>query len=157
MAPPKKVYDQNYIHSMITITENDCWEWNGSRDKDGYGQTNSRLGTDARAHRLSFKLFKGPITCDVVRHTCDNSPCCNPDHLLQGSWADNLEDAIKRGRVDPKANSDHANSFQRIPDEVRKAVVELSNKGERRVRIAETFKISVQSIANIIHEQTQPN
>ncbi|MEU9611929.1 HNH endonuclease [Streptomyces sp. NPDC048209] len=35
---------------------------------------------------------------EVARHRCDNRPCCNPDHLEWGSQADNVHDAMERGR-----------------------------------------------------------
>ena len=36
---------------------------------------------------------------EVVRHACDNPPCCNPLHLLGGTHADNVADKVRRGRV----------------------------------------------------------
>lgn len=51
-------------------------------------------------HRLSFFIHKGPIPSDkVVRHTCDNKICCNPDHLILGSNYDNSKDAVIRNRI----------------------------------------------------------
>ena len=34
----------------------------------------------------------------VVRHTCDNPRCINPEHLLGGTKADNNRDRAERGR-----------------------------------------------------------
>ena len=34
----------------------------------------------------------------VVRHTCDNPRCINPEHLLIGTSADNNKDRSERGR-----------------------------------------------------------
>ena len=34
----------------------------------------------------------------VVRHTCDNPRCINPEHLIGGTLADNNRDRAERGR-----------------------------------------------------------
>lgn len=55
-----------------------------------------------RLHRLVFaeKLGKSidEIAGVVVRHTCDNPRCINPDHLIAGTFADNNRDRAERGR-----------------------------------------------------------
>lgn len=44
--------------------------------------------------RLSLDCLRGV----VVRHTCDNTRCINPDHLIPGTRADNNRDRAERGR-----------------------------------------------------------
>lgn len=75
-----------------------CWEWQKSKNKNGYGQI--RLGkTMVRTHRLSYQLFKGPIPVKMhVCHSCDNPSCINPDHLWVGTQKDNMKDMVNKGR-----------------------------------------------------------
>lgn len=82
-----------------TVTDNGCWAWNGPPDPGtGYGQMRFR-GKKLSSHRVSYEIFKGFIPLDfVVRHDCDNRICINPDHLSIGTAADNVHDAVSRGR-----------------------------------------------------------
>lgn len=79
----------------------DCWEWKGARTACGHGKF-SHAGQTRRtvsAHRFSYQMFVGPIPEGlVVRHRCDNPPCCNPQHLQLGTQADNVADITARGR-----------------------------------------------------------
>jgi len=34
----------------------------------------------------------------IIRHSCDNVVCVNPDHLLSGTPNDNIQDSVKRNR-----------------------------------------------------------
>ncbi len=69
----------------------DCWEWLGSHDKDGYGIFHPSAGPTKwhRAHRVACFLGNGEagrVTC----HLCNNPPCCNPKHLVAGTvWLNN--------------------------------------------------------------------
>jgi len=75
-----------------------CWNWTAHKDKDGYGRFRID-GKIHRAHRVSYELYKGEITKGlVVRHSCDNTSCVNPDHLEVGTVQDNTDDMMKRGR-----------------------------------------------------------
>ncbi|PZF83226.1 HNH endonuclease [Jiangella anatolica] len=77
----------------------DCWEWIGSRDKNGYGRFFFE-GLQRRATHASLIMFKGERVADglCARHACDNPPCVNPAHLLVGTRKQNTADAVGRRR-----------------------------------------------------------
>lgn len=80
----------------------DCWGWLAAKLKDGYGQIGeTKTGATYQAHRLSWVLANGKQIDDnmIVRHTCDNPSCVNPNHLILGTLRDNRIDAVKKNRV----------------------------------------------------------
>lgn len=101
--------DRGY-HVTMDITErfwskvnragaDDCWEWNAGRDWDGYGIF-SLNGGKIKAHRMSWQLVhdSSVLPWVIVRHRCDNPPCCNPAHLVLGTHLDNTADKMAKGR-----------------------------------------------------------
>ncbi len=75
-----------------------CWPWLGGKHEDGYGVLRYK-GKKHKAHRLLYLYFIQELTTDiVVRHTCDNTACCNPLHLMPGTQADNIADMMQRNR-----------------------------------------------------------
>ena len=81
-----------------------CSEWIGCRNTDGYGVISEAIGgkqKQYRTHRLAYALSRGvPIARldGVVMHSCDNPPCCTPEHLSLGTSADNTADRHRKGR-----------------------------------------------------------
>jgi hypothetical protein len=115
-----------------------CWEWQGARDERGYGIFTID-GKNRRAHRVAYRLTHGSLADDlVVRHTCDNPPCVNPEHLIGGTQLDNITDRNERGRT---AKGERA-GFRRHPERY------PSRKGERNGRAKIT-----QSLADEIRER----
>lgn len=50
-------------------------------------------------HRIAYELTFGPIPDGLlIRHTCDNTRCCNPRHMLTGTHDDNMRDMAERRR-----------------------------------------------------------
>ena len=73
----------------------DCWIWTGSLSQ-GYGQTYWNGCMGPRAHRVSYEVFKGPITAGAqVQHKCDRKDCINPRHLKLGDHASNRADIFR--------------------------------------------------------------
>lgn len=81
----------------------DCLIWTGATNKPGgYGQIRlgGKLRVIVRVHRLAYELTFGAIPDGlIVRHTCDNTLCCEPGHLELGTQTDNMRDMIERGRA----------------------------------------------------------
>lgn len=106
-GPREKLSDRNddaeYLARMnarCIVTEKGCWEWQGYRHKPprNYGDMGYR-GENWATHRLAYHLNKGPIPKGmVVMHSCDNPPCCNPDHLSLGTHLQNMADCRAKGR-----------------------------------------------------------
>lgn len=76
-----------------------CWLWNrGLVGEGGYGS----LGFESwprGAHRSSYRAHKGDLASgQVVMHKCDTPACVNPDHLVLGTHAENMDDSRRKGR-----------------------------------------------------------
>ena len=92
------------LWSLIDVQDDDnaCWLWTGTRMKkhgaETYGQFELGGGCGCiGAHRAVFADYNGYLP-EVVRHSCDNPPCCNPGHLLGGTTVDNRRDMLERNR-----------------------------------------------------------
>lgn len=74
------------IDRKTVVTATGCWEWQGARDKNGYGLTfygsNRLRKVTILAHRLVYELMVGPIPEGLgLDHLCRNPPCVRPEHL----------------------------------------------------------------------------
>jgi hypothetical protein len=78
------------------------------------------------AHRFAFFLTHGywPLN---ARHTCDIPLCCNPDHVVEGTQADNIHDCVNRHR----ARNGNIKLNPGIWDEIRKSTESSTVLGKR--------------------------
>lgn len=97
ISTPQQLFDRHCLKKSI----DECWEWQGYRNKKNYGVTRigGRNSKAFLAHRLSWTIHFGEIPHGMhVCHKCDNPSCVNPNHLFIGTNQDNIMDRVAKGR-----------------------------------------------------------
>lgn len=89
---------EKWFYEQKIITESGCWEWCLGMNS-GYGtlRVNKK---PILAHRFSLQLYlRRPIESGIeVRHMCHNTKCINPEHLKEGTHAQNMADMVDADR-----------------------------------------------------------
>lgn len=84
---------------FYTDKSGECWVWTGAKNLQGYGKLKTDEGPIKAAHRLAWEIANGPIPEGrLVLHRCDNPSCVRPEHLFLGTYVDNHQDMIQKGR-----------------------------------------------------------
>lgn len=82
--PPYKPSTERLLRAIVVNPTTGCWLYSGSIARDGYGKMNGGLEdpSETLAHRISFKVFVGPIPdgCEID-HKCKTRGCVRPEHL----------------------------------------------------------------------------
>lgn len=128
-----------------------CWIFYGASVPKGYG----KIGLGGRgagtiyAHRAAWIVTFGPIPDGMkVLHSCDNPPCCRPDHLFLGTIPTNNRDMAEKGR---------AWAFGSRPKLTKALVREARARfasGESRRAIARALGVRPQAISRIVARQS---
>jgi len=142
------------LWTRLKIADNGCWEWQGRKDKDGYGALDYRFNgrREQRAHRVAWIVVFGEIPDGQwALHKCDNRPCCNPMHLFLGDAASNNADMIQKGRQYYPAGELAGNAIltERQVIEIRA----LHASGVTQRLIAKQFGVGFKAINKIVLRQ----
>ena len=87
-------------------TKDECWPWVGIPGKgrprtrfDTHPKTSicgkPLLGASRVAYFIATAVDPGQL---LICHSCDNPPCCNPNHLFPGTYSANVRDSVAKGR-----------------------------------------------------------
>ena len=124
-----------------------CWEWQGSKDKDGYGRFHVD-GGETPAHRFSYELsIRGPIPEGmIVMHSCDNPSCVKPTHLSLGTHKLNAEDRNAKQR---QARGESNKGGGKLTDNDIPQIRSMLKEGKTGRFIASIFDVSPTMISYI--------
>src|SRR6185369_10756907 len=87
----EKTHKERFFEKIEVRGANECWPWRGAKCAKGYGMFRMETKRLIRSHRYMHIITNGPIPDKMlVCHKCDNTSCCNPDHLFLGTDSDNM-------------------------------------------------------------------
>lgn len=114
-------------------------------------------GTFQKLHRLVWCEHNGvevsSIVGMVVRHTCDNPRCINPLHLILGTQAQNVQDAIDRGRWPSGEKSGNAEATEEVVIFIREHYIPRDRQWGGRA-LAKQLNLHPSTVRNIITNST---
>lgn len=137
--------------------ENGCLEWCGTVNPNNYPQARFR-GLTFVIHRFiafgSFTAFAQSRL--VVLHTCDNTICIAPEHLQIGTYKENSQDSIRKGRNSPPPihlgeNNNGAKLRQVDVDEIR---AKWEKERFSITAVAKRYGVSTKAIQRIIKNRS---
>ncbi len=135
----------------------ECWLWTGYTQK-GYGAiTVSEDGKvkPKRTHRIAWETFHGRKMADgmLACHSCDIRLCNNPHHIFEGSYEDNTQDMMKKGRnkANPNPPKGADNPASKLTDEI---VSDILKDTRSHRDIAKFYGVSLPVIGSIKRGKT---
>lgn len=152
-------FSERLFSKISRSTSDQCWPWNGCRNKKGYGMIalpgkgNGVLLT----HRAAWMVTNGDIPKGIlVCHHCDNPPCCNPSHLFLGTNSQNQQDSIRKGRrpiqyYGPKGEKHFAS---KLTDQIVRDARRRNECGESGMKLANEYGVCFQTIYYAISRKT---
>lgn len=143
-----KTFEEKFWEQVNKNNENNCWTFIGKLYSNGYGCFKMN-NIDILAHRISFLLHNKflPDRKHVVMHICDNKKCVNPDHLIEGTYSDNIIDMITKGRDNYSKGDNHFRS--KIKESDVKDIIQKRNNGIPVKQICLQYNISTVQVYRI--------
>jgi hypothetical protein len=97
-----------FLEKVSKPPETTCWLWMGTTKGSArpYGMIWAG-GRHRPASQVAWEISNGRSFPSgmMACHTCDNPRCVNPQHIWPGTMSDNIRDAVKKGRANPKGNA----------------------------------------------------
>lgn len=156
--------------------EDRCWDWVGGHGGGGYGVIEAD-GVKRMATHVAVFLADGvwPPPGAVVRHTCDRPCCIRRSHLIVGTQAENIQDAVQKGRhqgrpvkklaIDPnykkpgmkgEKNPMHVLTDEQVV-EIRERYADRENTKVTERSLAEAAGVNQSTIHKLLNGELRPN
>lgn len=140
----------NRFMSHVEKTDK-CWLWKSS--SNGRYGTFWMNGKTHKAHRLMFEHVNGYFPPEVM-HSCDNTLCVNPGHLVGGTHKDNMQDALQKGRLVFNAPKGEENGVSVLTEQKVLEIRQLRKEGLTQGTIAEKMGVNQSQISRILSGKT---
>jgi hypothetical protein len=127
------------------IEEGECWLWAQHLQSGGH-PTASHGGKPTLVRRRAFELGKGYLpNCrtHAIVNTCDNTICCNPDHLASITRAELVRRSYKQTRVTAMEYP------ARLAARVRQGTTKLNLELARELRLNEAKETAAVAAARL--------
>lgn len=152
------ILNEHFWSKVFPEPNSGCWLWVGATIGDGYGTflrgSRRGLGPDRRrmelAHRLVYSHWVRPPK-QLVLHRCDIRACVNPDHLFEGTHADNAADRDRKGRAACHKGTNNGRAKLTVV-QVRE-IRQLAADGVPKVVLASLFGVTPTQITTIVHRK----
>lgn len=109
MPRKRLIFDECYVIDEIT----GCWNWTKAKIGKGYGNFCLNFSTRKLSHIYTYERKYGKIPAGLVmHHICENKGCCNPDHVIPKTNAENC-----RLGKNAKINMEIANAIRKAVEE----------------------------------------
>lgn len=131
-----------------------CWIWTGYRDPNGYGRVSVTPSRDRLAHRIAWMLTTGEMPKGFLLHRCDNPSCVRPDHMREGTQADNMRDMDAKGRRRTGRFPGELSNFAKLSESDVHEIRNLAARGLPQREIADKFRVAYTNINQIVNRRT---
>jgi hypothetical protein len=114
----RRPLEDRFWDKVVRRGPDECWPWSGATSSNGRGTISLDNGKITSAARVAFLATHGhwPI---VACHSCDNPGCVNPAHIWSGTYSENIQDSIRKGRHYNSALTHCKHGHEFSPDNTR--------------------------------------
>ncbi|WP_420711557.1 HNH endonuclease [Streptomyces sp. NRRL F-4489] len=132
-----------------------CWIWTGGNRGNGYG-TFWAQGKRYYAHRYAYYLASGKMPEGIILHACDNTICVRPDHLSEGTQADNVIDMWHKGRgVPPPRHVGESHPYAKLTEETVRQIRQQYDSGHyTQSELARAHGIGRTAVGCVVRHET---
>ncbi len=125
-----------------------CWLWTGAKQINKH-KKQGRItmgGKQYLTHKISLEAHLGRKLAAgmVTRHKCKSDLCVNPEHLEEGTQAENCQDMIR----DETSTRGEKNPIAKLTQEQVLAIRSITDKTHQQ--IADEFGIGRRTVGDIL-------
>lgn len=142
---------RRFFAKIAADPSSECILWTAAL-RDGYGLLHVD-GKLVQATHVSWFLKHGVWPVLDMLHTCDNPPCVNPEHLFEGTDADNAADRDAKGRQRSLSGMDVWNA--KLTGLEVSEIIALTNTRMTNAEIGALFDVGEVYVSSLRHGRYQ--